>query len=164
MLLAVSRLKLQNQNDTIMKKSFFLITVIAGVITAVIAFALSSKGDILNEGELRKAAREFVKVVDDNNAEALEKILHPQLIQYVQLGEDLIPFKAVDFIQMVADKKIGGTPREVTFRSSNIVRGKTASVVMNAVSHEYDFMYQLSMVESEGQWLIVGILVDIQKV
>lgn len=147
-----------------MKKNLFLITVVAGIITAIVAFALSAKGDIPNEDELRKTAREFVKVVDDNNAEALEKMLHPQLIQYVQLGEKLIPFKAADFIQMVADKKIGGTPREVTFKSSNIVRGKTASVVVNAVSHEYNFMYQLSMVESEGRWLIVGILVDIQKV
>ncbi len=147
-----------------MKKNLFLITVVAGIITAIVAFALSAKGDIPNEDELRKTAREFVKVVDDNNAEALEKMLHPQLIQYVQLGEKLISFKAADFIQMVADKKIGGTPREVTFKSSNIVRGKTASVVVNAVSHEYNFMYQLSMVESEGRWLIVGILVDIQKV
>ena len=137
--------------------------VITGIITAFVAFALSAKGDILNESEPRKTAKEFVKVVDDNNAEALEKMLHPQLVQYVQLGEDLIPFKAADFIQMVADKKIGGTPREVAFKSSHIVRGKTASVVVNAVSHEYDFMYQLSMVESGGQWLIVGILVDIQK-
>ena len=147
-----------------MKKNLFLMTLITGIITTGVSFALSEEGDILSENELRKAAKEFVKVVDNNNAEALEKMLHPQLIQYVQLGEDLIPFKAADLIQMVADKKIGGTPREVTFKSSTIVRGKTASVAVNAVSHEYDFMYQLSMVASEGQWLIVGILVDIQKV
>lgn len=147
-----------------MKKNLFLITVIAGIITAGVSLVAFVKAGVQNEDGLRKAAQEFVKVVDENNAQALEKMLHPQLIQYVQMGDKLIPFKAADFIQMVADKKIGGTPRKVTFKSSHIVRGKTASVVANAVSHEYDFMYQLSMVESGGQWLIVGILVDIRKV
>lgn len=147
-----------------MKNDLFLITVIAGVITTGVSFAFAAKSTSFNNGELRKTAKEFIQVVDDNDAEALQKLLHPQLIQYTQLGEQLIPFKATDFIQMVADKKVGGTPRSVTFQSSSIVRGKTASVVLNAISHEYDFMYQLSMVKAEGQWLIVGILVDIQKV
>ncbi|MEL7001162.1 MAG: nuclear transport factor 2 family protein [Bacteroidota bacterium] len=147
-----------------MKIKLFLITAIIGILTAGTSLAANPEREKPSEDQLRKTAMEFVKVVDNNDVEALKKILHPQLIQYVQLGENLVPFKAADFIQMVADKKIGGTPREVTFKSSKIVRGKTGNVVLNAVSHEYDFMYQLSMVEADGQWLIVGILIDIQKV
>ncbi|MEM9325859.1 MAG: nuclear transport factor 2 family protein [Bacteroidota bacterium] len=115
------------------------------------------------KGELEAAAEQFIKVVDANDAESLTQLLHPQMLQYVQLGGDLIPFKAADFIQMVADKKIGGVPRKISHHSANIVRGKTANVIVNAVSEEYDFMYQLSMVKTADQWLIVGILVDITK-
>ena len=117
-----------------------------------------------DELALKATAEAFVKVVDENDAEALKGLLHPDMIQYAQLGEQLIPFKASDFIQMVADKKLGGIPRKVTHLSARVVRGSTALVVTNAVSSEYDFMYQLSMAKTADGWVIVGILSDIKKI
>lgn len=116
-----------------------------------------------NESELKALAEKFVKLVDENDAEALKLILHPQMIQYTQLGDKLIPFKGADFIEMVAAKKLGGVPRKVTHLSAQVIRGKTALVITNAVSSEYDFMYQLSMVNTPDGWMIVGILTDITK-
>ena len=144
-----------------MKKSLIIVGVIAAAITlccSLIAFAHNSSS---TESEIRKTAEKFIRVVDDNDNMALEKMLHPQLVQYVYLNGKLIPFKAQDFVQMVNKKEIGGTPRNITFKSSEIVRGYTASVIVQAVSREYDFMYQLSMAKSAGEWIIVGILVDI---
>ena len=145
-----------------MKNHVTLLTLILGVTTSVLAFA--KKPNDSDKDDLRKVAEQFVKVVDENNGAELQKLLHPEMLQYVQLGDKLIPFKTPDYIQMVSDKKIGGKPRKVTHKSASILRGNTANVILNAVSDEYDFMYQLSMVKSSGEWIIVGILADIKKV
>ena len=113
--------------------------------------------------DLKAVAEKFVRVIDQNDADQLGQLLHPEMLQFVKLGDNLMSFKAADFIQMIADKKIGGVPRKVTHQSATIVRGETAQVVLNAVSHEYDFMYQLSMAKDGEKWVIVGILVDIIK-
>ena len=113
---------------------------------------------------LENVAELFVKVVDANDAEQLKAMLHPEMIQFVKLGKQLIPFKAADFIQMVADKKIGGKPRTIEIQSANILRGHTGEVRIRAVSEEYDFMYQVSMAKQKENWIITGILVDILPV
>lgn len=117
-----------------------------------------------NEKALKQTAKQFVTSVDKNDGEALQEVLHPKAMQYTQLGAQLIPSSGEDFTKMVVAKKLGGVPRKITFKSAEIVRGSTATVVLNAVSSEYDFMYQLSMVKAEERWLIVSILTDINKV
>ncbi len=113
---------------------------------------------------LTNVAEQFVKIVDANDAEQLKPLLHPEMVQFVQLGSQLIPFKTADFIQMVADKKIGGKPRDVEVLSANILRGQTAEVRIRAVSDEYDFMYQLAMAKNGSKWIITGVLAEIRKV
>lgn len=114
--------------------------------------------------QLKKVAVDFIKVVDENSAETLKQLLHPEMIQYVKMNGKLIPFKAADFIQMVADKKLGGTPRTIELHSANILRGQTGEVRLRAKSDEYDFMYQVSLANDGEKWIIVGILVDILAV
>ncbi|MEM1134858.1 MAG: nuclear transport factor 2 family protein [Bacteroidota bacterium] len=114
--------------------------------------------------EVKKVAEAFIKVVDKHNASELKALLHPNMVQFVRMGEKLIPMTADAYIQMTVDKKIGGIPRKITHKSANIIRGETADVVLKAVSEEYDFMYQLSLAKNGNDWVIVGILVDILKV
>lgn len=113
--------------------------------------------------DLKQVAQKFVTYIDQNEAEKLRALLHPELKQFVALNGQIIPFKANDFVQMIADKKIGGVPRKVTFKSVEIVRDNTADVILNAVSEEYDFMYQLSLMKQDAKWIIVNITADIQK-
>lgn len=132
--------------------------------TLTFGFALyPEKADDTSVSEIKEIAEQFVKVVDKNDAAALKNLLHPDMVQYAYLGDQLVPFKGTDFTQMVADKKLGGTPRKIKHKSAEIVRGNTALVVLNAISSEYDFMYQLSMAKVAENWLIVGILVDVKK-
>ena len=120
-----------------------------------------------NEGALKdaiKTANEFVSFVDENNAVALEKILHPQMMQFAKIGDKLMPFKGSDFIKMVADKKLGGHPRTINLKSVQSIRGETVDVLLQAVSEEYDFMYQISLAKESGDWLVVTVLSDIKPV
>ena len=110
---------------------------------------------------MKNVAAQFVKLVDKNDADQLKKLLHPNMVQHVQMGGKLIPFNGSDFIQMVADKKLGGKPRKIEFHSANVLRGQTGQVILRAVSDEYDFMYQLAMAKDGDNWIITGVLVDI---
>ncbi len=111
-----------------------------------------------------QAAKDFVTLVDENDASSLEQVLHPEMMQFAKIGDKLMPFKRSDFIQMVADKKLGGTPREITIKNAHVIRGETVDVMLQAISHEYDFMYQISLAKEAEKWLVVTVLSDIKPI
>ena len=115
-----------------------------------------------NLAEAIKTAEAFVKLVDKNDAKALKKILHPEMMQFAKLGDQLMPFKGADFIQMVADKKLGGKARSIQLKNVQRVRGGTIDIVLQAVSDEYDFMYQISLAQADNKWLILTVMADVQ--
>ena len=114
--------------------------------------------------DMRMAAEQFVKVVDEQSAEPLTSLLHPDLVHYVQLGDQLLTFGAADYIKMVADKKVGGKPRKMNILSISKGRNGMGEVKLHAVSETYDFMYYLTMVQQNDQWVIIGIVADIHEV
>ncbi|MEM9674604.1 MAG: hypothetical protein ACFB15_24830 [Cyclobacteriaceae bacterium] len=111
-----------------------------------------------------EAAKDFVKFVDENDATSLEQVLHPEMMQFAKIGDKLMPFKGRDFVKMVADKKLGGTPREISVKNAQVIRGETVDVKLQAVSHEYDFMYQISLAKEAEKWLVVTVLSDIKPI
>ncbi|GEM_PF-3169093 len=132
-------------------------------IVVVLFVSSIAVADGKSKNEVSELATAFIEAVDGNDDAALIEMLHTDMIQYVRLDGNLIPFQAKDFIQMIADKKIGGVPREFTLEAVEIVRDKTAYADVNAVSHEYDFMYHISMAHNGRRWVIVGIIADIKK-
>lgn len=132
-----------------------------------LCMALLVTTSISNEkllAEAKKTAEAFIRLVDVNDGNGLTEILHPEMVQFAKIGDQLMPMKGTDFVQMVTDKKLGGTPREIKMKDVKLVRGETADIVLQAVSDEYDFMYQISMVKEGGKWLIVSVMSDIQPV
>ncbi|MEM9078444.1 MAG: nuclear transport factor 2 family protein [Bacteroidota bacterium] len=115
--------------------------------------------------KIKQVAAQFVKGADVQDGKLLEEILEPESLQYVLIGGKLNMFSAKDYIQMVNDKKLGGKPRKITYRHAELLGSNLAVVVLNAVSEEFDFLYQLSMTKlSNGKWEIVGITAEISGV
>jgi hypothetical protein len=131
------------------------------VMSVVSAYSLPNDKGLASAVE---TAKQFVTLVDENDAGSLEKVLHADMMQFAKIGDKLMPFKRNDFIKMVADKKLGGTPRAITLKSAQVIRGETADVKLQAVSSEYDFMYQISLAKESGKWIIVTVLSDIKPV
>nr|WP_299337493.1 nuclear transport factor 2 family protein [Allomuricauda sp.] len=114
---------------------------------------------------IKKVAAQFVKGADVQNPEMLESILESNSIQYVLIGGKFNTFSADQYIKMVAEKQLGGKPRKITYRHAEFLGDNLAVVVLNAVSSEYDFLYQLSMAKSSsGKWEIVGVTTEIKGV
>lgn len=134
-------------------------------ILAVIAFMYGNAQAQESKSKIKHVAAQFVKGADVQNGTMLENVLEPSSLQYVVMGGKLNTFAAKDYIKMVNEKKLGGKPRKITYRHAEFLGDNLAVVVLNAVSVEYDFLYQLSMTKgADGQWTIVGITAEINGV
>ncbi len=128
-------------------------------------FLLSAVQAQESKSKIKQVAAQFVKGADVQDGKMLEKILEPSSLQYVMIGGKLNTFSAKDYVQMVNEKKLGGKPRKITYRHAEFLGNNLAVVVLNAVSVEYDFLYQLSMTKgADGAWTIVGITAEINGV
>ena len=128
-------------------------------------FLLSAVQAQESKSKIKQVAAQFVKGADVQDGKMLEKILEPSSLQYVMIGGKLNTFSAKDYVRMVNAKKLGGKPRKITYRHAELSGNNHAVVVLNAVSVEYDFLYQLSMTKgADGTWTIVGITAEINGV
>ncbi|WP_299535774.1 nuclear transport factor 2 family protein [Ulvibacterium sp.] len=114
---------------------------------------------------IKEVAAQFVQGADLQKGEMLEQVLEPKSLQYVLIGGKFNTFSAEQYIAMINKKELGGKPRKITYQHAEFLGRNLAIVVLNAVSSEYDFLYQLSMARSaSGKWEIVGITTEISGV
>lgn len=114
---------------------------------------------------IKKVAATFVKGADAQDPDLLTAVMEPNALQYVLIGGKFNTFSTAQYIAMVKEKKLGGKPRKITYKHAELLSDHLAVVVLNAVSIEYDFLYQLSMAKSAaGKWEIVGITAEIKGV
>ncbi len=131
---------------------FLLCTVFTGVM-----FGQSAKDDI------KKVAAQFIEGADLQKGDMLEQVLEPNSQQYVVMKGKFSTFSAKQYVEMVNAKKLGGKPRKITYRHAEVLGDNIAVVVLNAVSSEYNFLYQLSLAKADdNKWQIVGITGDIK--
>ncbi len=131
------------------------------VVTLAIATTNAQEASV----KIKEVAEKFVKGADDQDAALLKKVLEPNSIQYVLMGGKFNIFTTNQYITMVEEKKLGGKPRKITFKHAEVLSKKLAVVVLNAVSSEYDFLYQLTLGRSDNdKWEIIGISTEINGV
>ncbi|MEM0933972.1 MAG: nuclear transport factor 2 family protein [Bacteroidota bacterium] len=141
-----------------MLKNVYLI-----VLLVLLAFVPGNAQE--SKAVLKKIALQFVEGADEQNPELLKNIMEPKAMQYVLIGGQFSTFTTEQYIQMVREKKLGGKARKVTYKHAEFLGENLAVVVLNAVSSELDFLYQLAMARSKnGKWEIVGITAEIKKV
>ncbi|MEM7486870.1 MAG: nuclear transport factor 2 family protein [Bacteroidota bacterium] len=118
-----------------------------------------------SKAKIKQVAAQFIKGADLQDGKLLEAVLEPKSLQYVLIGGKLSTFSAEDYIKMVNEKKLGGKPRKISYRHAEFLGNNLAVVVLNAVSEEYDFFYQLSLIKlADGDWEIVGVTAEISGV
>lgn len=137
--------------------------IIFSALLCLLAFTFASAQE--SKTKIKQIAAQFVKGADVQDGKLLEEVLAPKSLQHVLMGGKLNTFSAEDYIQMVNDKKLGGKPRTITYKHAEFLGDNLAVVVVNAVSEEYDFLYQLSMTKlANGAWEIVAVVAEIHGV
>ena len=133
------------------------------ILVCTLLFAASYAQE--SKDEIKEVATQFVKGADIQDAALLQKVLEPNSIQYVLMGGDFNILTTKQYITMVEEKKLGGKPREIAFKHAEFLSEKLAVVVLNAVSSEYDFLYQISLGKSnDRKWEIIGIATEINGI
>ncbi|GAA4270795.1 nuclear transport factor 2 family protein [Aquimarina gracilis] len=139
------------------KKTFITILVFA------LAFTTFNAQE--SKAKIKEIAAQFVKGADIQDATLLQKVLEPNSIQYVLMGGKFNIFTANQYITMVEEKKLGGKPRKITFKHAEFLSKNLAVVVLNAVSSEYDFLYQISLgISNNDKWKIIGVSTEINGI
>ena len=67
------------------------------------------------------------------------------------------PLRSPDFIQMAADKKIGGKPRKIEFRGASLLPGEIAGVRVRAINEEYIYCHPI-VPEEPAEWASIGVV------
>jgi hypothetical protein len=140
------------------------------LITALAAFLLAGGGlHAQSGGELRSigtAVREFAAFADLQQAEGLERVLHPQFRAVVNRPFGSTEISLMDkatYLQLIRERKIGGDTREVHLLSVDIVN-QNATVKAVFEGKALRFVTFISLVRTpEGQWQVIGDMPDISK-
>lgn len=134
---------------------------------AILVFTLAFLTSNAQESKvkIKEIAVQFVKGADIQDATLLQKVLEPNSIQYVLMGGRFNILTAKQYITMVEEKKLGGKPRKITFKHVEFLSKNLAVVVLNAVSSEYDFLYQISLgMSNKDKWEIIGVSTEINGI
>lgn len=107
---------------------------------------------------LSQAIEQFTLAGDEQNAAALEALLHADYrVVWNQLDKGtLIALDRAAYLQMIKDKKFGGDKRSVHIESIQWIDGGNALVKATLRGAKADFESLFSLVKNQkGEWLIV---------
>ena len=116
---------------------------------------------------IEEAVREFSAASDQQSAEKLEAVLHPQFRAVVNrlFGSEEVSLmdKAV-YLQLIKDRKIGGDQRDVHILQMEVV-GNNATVRAILAGKAMHFTTFISLVKNvDGSWQVIGDFPHIQQV
>jgi hypothetical protein len=144
-----------------MKKALFSILLIT--MTQIMGCAQSSE-DLT---KISEAVNTFAMAADQQNADRLDKILHPQYRAVVHRlfgGTDVSLMDKALYLQLIRDKKIGGDKRTVHLIDVDVVNN-IATVKALFQGKELKFTTFVSLLKlPDGTWQIVGDMPNIEKV
>jgi Putative lumazine-binding len=104
------------------------------------------------------ATMQFLDGADKSDGVALDAVLHPQyrLLLNRVFGGVVSTMDKATYLKMIADKKIGGTPRQSKILNT-VVTENVATVEVTSSSAKADFHSFLSFIkEPDGKWRLVN--------
>lgn len=130
------------------------------LLTLIVSGVSAQKAD----KKVRKAVNAFVTSADVQDADALEKVLHPEfrVVLNRQMGStETSILDRAGYVGLVRDKKIGGDKRTVNFLHVN-THGNNATVIAEFKGQKAVFHSTLLLVKgTDDNWQIVQDFPDI---
>ena len=108
--------------------------------------------------QIKNAIESFVKGGDNNDANLLDKVLHPQF-QNIQDGffaeKGIFTFSKSEYIELVSNKTFGGSSRTIIFESIEQLRNiAIAKVVLE--SQYLKFISTIICVCVDDNWQVIN--------
>lgn len=122
---------------------------------------LSSLSD---QDKIKEIVEVFIKSTDEQDANKLATTMHDEAMQHVIFGPQLFSFSKKDYLDQVKAKKVGGTPRTIAYEKVVMSGDHMAMVQLIATSSEIKFHYQVILFRRNGNWKIMSICAEAQKI
>jgi uncharacterized protein (DUF1786 family) len=126
------------------------------------AVALSTPGALRAQGEgdaVRAAIQAFADGAATQDVALLERTLHPASVQYIN-GKDVRSVDRPTYLAAIRDKKMGGLPMTVAIQQLQ-VESATAQAHATFSAAPFTLSHALSLVKTEGRWMIVSTVVSV---
>lgn len=114
------------------------------------------------EEQVTQCVERFVKGADQQDQSAIASVLHDHFRVMLNPGNDEVQLISKDqYLSLIKEKKIGGTPRTLSIDQIDVYGSKTAKVKAQLSSEKMTFYSYYSLVKVNGNWQIVQDLVHI---
>lgn len=124
----------------------------------------TTKLNMNNKKEIEKTLKKYLKAGDDNDVQALEDVTHANF-RIVLNDKKEADIKIVDratYIDLIAKKVFGGTPRKVEIQLLDIFGNTNATVKTKLTSGEVTFYNYYSLLKVDGKWWVVQDLLYVE--
>jgi Putative lumazine-binding len=108
---------------------------------------------------VRQTIEAFASGAATQDVVMLERTLHPLSVQFIT-GKEIRTVDRPTYLAAIREKKMGGQPMTVTVQSVQ-VDGGTASAKATFTAAPFVLSHSLSLVKTDGRWMIVSTVVTV---
>ncbi|GAB5521509.1 MAG: hypothetical protein RhofKO_37600 [Rhodothermales bacterium] len=113
-----------------------------------------------DEAQIRTTLRDFVKGADLRNTDQLQRALHPDARQYVQMPNGLVAITTEAFLGMIDAEQIGGEDRTLHVHDLRI-RGNTAFADITITGGAFTFADYVTLMRVNERWQIMSAVITL---
>ena len=114
------------------------------------------------EKQVTQCVEQFVIGADQQDQTAIASVLHDHFRVMLNPGNDEVQMISKDqYLSLIEEKKIGGTPRTLSIDQVDVFGAKTAKVKAQLSSDKMTFYSYYSLMKVNGDWQIVQDLLHI---
>ena len=111
--------------------------------------------------KIKEAIQQFVQGADSQDSNTLATVLHPESQQYYVGQEGLVRLPRTTYFNLIDQKKIGGTPRELDIESIDL-NGNLAVARVKIWNDNARFENYFSLMKVEDEWQIISIILHME--
>ena len=111
--------------------------------------------------KIKEAIQQFVQGADSQDNSVLAEVLHQESQQFYVGQDGLVRLPRSTYFNLIEQKKIGGTPRELTIESVDI-NGSLAVAKVKIWNDSVQFENYFSLMNVENQWQIISVILQMK--
>jgi len=111
--------------------------------------------------KIKATIQQFVQGADSQDSNSLAAVLHPESQQYYVGQEGLVRLPRTTYFNLIDQKKIGGTPRELDIESIDL-NGNLAVARVKIWNDNARFENYFSLMKVEDEWQIISIILHME--
>ena len=130
-------------------------------VSALLVMGISIQTPVEYDDDIRGIVKQFSEAADQQDTALMEGILHTEAQQFFVGPQGLVRLTTPAYMDMLAQKQIGGTPRSLEISAVDI-QGNLASVKASMDNDAMHFENFFSLMKIDDEWKIVSVILSVE--